>query len=494
LVLAPPPAGHHLPIDYFLPSLAETMRSQAIGVVLSGTASDSDGTAGQQAIKAEGGITFAEEPASAKYDGMPRNAIVAGCVDFVLPPERIAAEFARIARHPFVTVSHAPDAEVVTTNEEDWVHQFRLLRDASGVEISPSRRKPPSDAASRSGVYSEQELRDLSPQRRHRFFTQVDGHYSINAAIRELCVFARHDVTKDPPFSRLDLLSCRNLSIYLEPNLQRRVLASFHYMLKNSGMLFLGKSESLGSFADFFTVADPKNKFFTGNIGSRVPIEVIQPSHEMRSSQGKASADSPRRLDLEKDADRILWERYALAGIVVDDKLQILHFRGNTSPYLQPAPGRAPFSWSRMLREDLQLELRAAVQEARKSGRSVRRESIPIKSDRQECVVNLEIRPLPGLGRNKKCFLILFEDAGPRSTEPSKPAPGKREGKAERQRERFNLDSDCRIRRFTPPARQLLGLLPGDIGRPIRHVRFGLDIPDLAELLTAATENGVDVQ
>jgi two-component system CheB/CheR fusion protein len=95
------PAGHHLPIDYFFRSLAETRKSQAIGVILSGTASD--GTAGLEAIKAEGGITFAQEPESAKYNGMPRNAIAAGCVDFVLAPERIAAELARIARHPFVT-------------------------------------------------------------------------------------------------------------------------------------------------------------------------------------------------------------------------------------------------------------------------------------------------------------------------------------------------------------------------------------------------------
>ncbi len=695
------PAGHHLPIDYFLRSLAEARKSQAIGVILSGTASD--GTAGLRAIKAEGGITFAQEPGSAKYDGMPRSAIAAGCVDFVLPPERIATELARIVRHPFVAVSPRQGAEVVPAKEEDWAHLFRLLRNASGVDFTfykkptigrrlarrmavhkfesigeylkflegnrkeldalfgdilihvtgffrdpavfaalrqsifpqilaarhpaePVRIWVPgcstgeevysiaiclvehlgdraaatpiqifgteiSDASidkARAGVYSEQELRDVSPQRRRRFFTRVDGHYSINAAIRQLCVFARQDVTKDPPFSRLDLLSCRNLLIYLEPNLQKRVLASFHYALKSKGVLLLGKSESLGAFADLFTVADRKNKFFTKNTGSTVPIEVNQPSYEIRAAQGKASAEGPRRLDLEKEADRIVWERYAHAGIVVNDELQILHFRGDTSPYLQPAPGRATFSLSRMLREDLQLELRAAVQEARKSGRSVRRESIPLKSDRHERVVNLEIHPLRVFGQDEKCFLILFEDAGPRGTRPSKPAPGKRLVKAAWQQERQKLegeltrtrdylqavirdqettneelktaheealssmeelqstneeletakeelqssneelvtlndqlqtrnaelthlsddlvnvlsgvdipililDSGLRIRRFTPSAQKLFGMLSGDIGRPIGNLHIGIKVPDLKELISSVIAKGDEI-
>ncbi|HVP64275.1 MAG TPA: chemotaxis protein CheB, partial [candidate division Zixibacteria bacterium] len=126
--------GHHLPIDYFLRSLAYARKSQAIGVVLSGTASD--GTAGLQAVKARGGITFAQEPSTAKYDGMPRSAIAAGCVDFVLPPERIAAELARIAHHPFVAKLPRQSSEELLAKEDDWTHLFRLLRSARGVDFT----------------------------------------------------------------------------------------------------------------------------------------------------------------------------------------------------------------------------------------------------------------------------------------------------------------------------------------------------------------------
>ena len=128
------PAGRHLPIDYFFRSLAETLKSQAIGVILSGTASD--GTAGLHAIKVEGGITFAQEPGSARFDGMPRSAIAAGCVDLVLPPERIAAELARLARHPFVALLPQDAVPALPAKEEDWTRLFRLLRTASGVDFT----------------------------------------------------------------------------------------------------------------------------------------------------------------------------------------------------------------------------------------------------------------------------------------------------------------------------------------------------------------------
>lgn len=696
------PAGRHLPIDYFFRSLAETRKSRAIGVILSGTASD--GTAGLQAIKVEGGITFAQQPESAKYDGMPRSAIAAGCVDLVLPPAGIANELARIANHPFV--AKLPPEGVATSapaKEEDWTRLLRLLRAGSGVDFTfykkstigrrlarrmallklesigdylsvlesnreelgalfqeiliqvtgffrdpevfavlrekifpqilaarlpgePVRIWVPgcstgeeaysiticllehlgdraaatpikifgtdiSDAAiakARAGVYSKQALRDVSPERRRRFFSQANGSFVVNASIRELCVFARQNVINDPPFSRLDLLSCRNVLIYLEPPVQKRALASFHYALKDTGMLLLGRSESLGAFADLFTIADRKNKFFTRNTAARVPIKVMQATREQPAPHGKASPEAAPRLDLEKEADRIVWERYAHAGIVVNNELQILHFRGDTSPYLQPAPGKATFSLAKMLREELHAELRAAFQEARKSGLSVRRESIPLKYVQQERTVNIEVRPLPVFGRDEKCFLILFEGVRLRSGRPPKPAPGRRleKGIWERERQRLEcelarsreylqavirehestneelttaneealssmeelqstneeletakeelqssneelvtlndqlqtrnteltqlsddlsnvingvdvpmviLDADRRIRRFTPPLRRLLGMLPGDVGRPIDNLRIGVNIPDLKDLVSTVMEKGGEV-
>ncbi len=383
-------AGHHLPIDHFFESLAETQGFRAIGVILSGTGSD--GTAGLRAIKAKGGVTFAQQPESAKFDGMPRSAIAAGCVDLVMPPERIAGELARISRNPLHPLAVTlPIAEVPTirAHEEDWARLFRLLRTAHDVDftcykkptikrrlarrmaatktrslgeylkilegsrkeldelfreflllvtsffrdpevfsalkneilrrilkakgaqdairvwvpgcstgeevysiaiclvecLGNAARKMPiqiygtdvSDESiekARAGVYPRNGLRKVSPQRLRRFFMQSNGGYQVNPDIRELCVFAHHDVTKDPPFSRLDLISCRNVLIYFEPTLQKKVLTAFHYALNSGGFLLLGKSESLGGFADLFSVVDRKRRFFVKSKAATVPLQV----------------------------------------------------------------------------------------------------------------------------------------------------------------------------------------------------------------------------
>ncbi len=538
--------GHYLPVDSFFESLAETQQSRAIGVVLSGTASD--GTAGLRAIKLLGGVTFAQEPSSAKFDGMPRSAITAGCVDLVLPPERIAAEIARLTFRPLPLTE---PAEVPPPKEEDWAHLFRLLRTSSRVDFSYYKKatikrrlarrmalnkfeefggylkflesnrteldllfqevlihvtgffRDPEvfvalkekifpkilagraagepvriwvagcssgeeaysiaicllehlgdDASSvpiqifatdineifiekaRAGIYSREAMQDVSPERRRRFFARSNGNYSVNPSLRELCVFARHDLIKDPPFSKLDLVSCRNVLIYLEPVLQKKLLASFHYALKGAGMLLLGRSESLGAFSEMFSPVDRKNKFFTRNIGAGEPLEVVETKFEGAPPPGKPKPEAPLHVDLEREADRIVWERYAHAGIVVNNDLQILHFRGDTGPFLRPAPGRATFSLNRMLPQELQLELRTVLQEARRSGHSVRREGIPIKHDREMRTLNLEAVPLPASGGEGKCFLILFEeDTVSRRFLRSKPAVAEPRAKGARVQE-----------------------------------------------------------
>jgi two-component system, chemotaxis family, CheB/CheR fusion protein len=528
------PAGHHLPINYFFCSLAEARKSRAIGVVLSGTASD--GTAGLRAIKVAGGVTFAQQPESARFDGMPRSAIAAGCVDLVLPPERIAMELARIGRHPFLPFAGAVEEGVRTlpAKEEEWARLFKLLQSACGVDFTfykkstierrivrrmalhrlesmrdyvkfverkreevdalfeeilihvtgffrepevflalqsqvlpellaakpagePFRIWVPgcstgeeaysiaicliesldnraagtpiqifatdvSEAAiekARAGVYSEDELGKLAPERLRRFFTRVNGRYEINKTVREICVFARHDLTKDPPFSKLDLISCRNVLIYFEPVLQKKVLAFLHYALKGTGVLLLGKSESLAS-SNLFTRTDRKNNFFTKKSSATVSFEALQSKHERLAPRAKGQdLERPPGLDLEKEADRIVWERYTHAGLIVNNELQILHYRGDTSPYLQPTPGRATLNLLRMLREELQLELRAAIQKARRSGSSIRREGIRFQHDQHMREVNIEVRPLPPSGGPDRCFLILFEDAGAHGRRPA---------------------------------------------------------------------------
>ncbi len=519
-------AGRHLPIDYFFHSLAEARGAGAIGVVLSGTASD--GTAGIKAIKAAGGVTFAQEPESAKFDGMPRNAIASGCVDFILPPDGIAKELARLVKHPF-TGNPTP---ALPAQAQEWGRLFHMLRTAFGVDFSLykqstikrrlarrmtirkvdrlgaylkilERNREEQDALfaevlilvtgffrdaevfaglkkafrkimaakpkgepfrvwvagcstgqeaysiaislleflgddgadtaiqlfatdvseraiekARAGIYAANEMTDVSAERKRRFFTRVDGHYQVNHSIREMCVFARHDLTQDPPFSRLDLLTSRNVLIYFEAPLQKRAVAAFHYALRNHGLLVLGKTEGLTAHGDLFTADDRKNKFFSRNPAGHVSVGKLQPAPDHWTT-GKAVKEVRRGIDLEKEADHLVWERYGHAGLVVNDEFQILHFRGDTSPYMKPAPGKATFQLMRMLREELAIEVRAALQKSRRTGMSVRSEGIQIRQDRRMRQVNVDVRPLSVHGVGERCFLILFEEAAPMTTPPA---------------------------------------------------------------------------
>ncbi len=696
-------AGRHLPIDHFFRTLAEAQGHLAIGVILSGTASD--GTLGLKAIKAAGGITFAQEPKSAKFDGMPKSALLAGCVDFVLTPERIARELAQITFHPRTGLSDNDKGEpLVPAWDEDWMRIFRLLREASGVDftfykkptisrriarrmalknvdrlseylkelqshreeldalyrdlliqvtsffrdtdvfrvlrnrILPQilKRKPAGDsirvwvpgcssgeeaysiaicllenlgdrAAStpiqifasdineqavdkaRAGVYPKEALKKVTRERVRRFFSAVNRHYQIKSGVRDLCIFARHDLTKDPPFSRMDLISCRNVLIYLEPLLQKRILESFRYALRDGGFLLLGKSERLGGFPDF-KVLDGKNKFFAKvaltPAGETGPVAFEKPAY-----RGKHYVEDAPGFDLEKEADRVIWERSLYAGIVVNGDLEILHFRGDTSPYLRPAPGKATFQLLRMVREELVLDLRGAIDKARKTGASVKKEAIRVKHNGDVHLVNIEVRPLAARRAGDRYFLIVFEDvlsSGSRLTEgETKPAAGNRvkEGRdrelaelkndltrtrdylqaiiqehettneelkaaneeAQSSMEELNstneeletakeelqstneelttlneqlqkrntelahlsdelsnvltgvdipiliLGGDLRIRRFTPLAEKLLRLLPGDIGRPVSHIRMGVTLPDLEESIAQINKGVRDV-
>ena len=528
------PAGRHMPIDHFFQSLAKDQGARAIGVVLSGTAAD--GTLGLKAIKAEGGITFAQEPGSAKYDGMPRSAIAAGCVDFILSPEGIAMELSGIARRPY-----AEPVEVLPAGEEELAPILRLLRAASGVDFTYYKKatikrriarrmallkmdtlgaylgrleshreeldalyrdilihvtsffrepevflaferailpkilaaKPAEDGIriwipgcstgeevysiamcvleqigdrakgapiqifgsdisdkaiehARAGIYPASALTGVSKERLRRFFTRSnEHHFQVSTALREVCIFARHDLTKDPPFSRLNLVSCRNVLIYLEPVLQKRVLATFHYALKDDGFLLLGRSETLGAFPELFRLMDKKNKFFTKRNGSGAATKAGPAPFERLAPPEIRPAAEPA-FDFEKEADQVVWERYGHAGFVVNQDLQLLLVRGDTSPYVRPAPGRPTLNVLKMLREELGFEVRAAVQKARRTGSAARQEGIRLKHGDRFREVNVEVRPLAGAKAGEKDFLVLFEEAGPLADLPPDAPAGRK--------------------------------------------------------------------
>jgi two-component system CheB/CheR fusion protein len=198
-------------------------------------------------------------------------------------------------------------------------------------------------------------LQEGSPERLERFFIQQNGEYRISKDVRDLCLFARQDVTRDPPFSRLDLISCRNLLIYLDEVAQRRVLRTFHYALRPQGMLFFGPAETVAQSPELFEQIDSRLRVFRrlpstggGAIAERDGSALLAIESEDNTSPVRAEADS-----LPRDADRLLLARFAPACVLVNQALTILQFRGHTGPYLEPAGGPPSFDLRRVIRPEL---------------------------------------------------------------------------------------------------------------------------------------------
>jgi two-component system CheB/CheR fusion protein len=540
------PHKQHLPVDYFLRSLSEDQGARAIGVILSGTASD--GALGLKAVKAEGGITLAQDPASAKYDGMPRSAIATGGVDFILPTEGIAKELARIAGHPYVARGAAARLELPPEAVDDLSKIFLLLRGHTGndftyykqstvqrrikrrmllhklerlkdyvrflqqtpgeldalfqdilINVTGFFRDPETFEAlkktvfprimagrspdnpiriwaagcssgeeaysvaialleflgdqatgipiqifatdidanaidkARAGVYPENIAADLTPARLQRFFMRVPEGYQIGKAIRDMCVFAVQNVIKDPPFSRLDLAVCRNLLIYLGNVLQKKVLQVLHYALKPTGFLMLGTSETVNGSADLFTRADRKNKIYTRKTAV-IPLqyEFAAGAPGLLETGGPAAPPPPAPIDIPRQADRIILSRYAPPGVIIDHHLNIQHFRGQTGPYIEPAPGTATLNLIKMARQDLTVELRTVVHKAIKEGTSARTEGVRMRTDGESRTIAIQVIPIQRPAAGGPHFLVLFEEASPpppapetvQEKKPAKAVPG----------------------------------------------------------------------
>ena len=514
-----------MPIDAWFRSLAEYAQERAIGIVLSGTASD--GAEGLRAIKASGGITLAQDPETAEFGDMPRAAVSTGVVDLVLPPARIGAELKRIEAHPLVRRKLPMQQPELVINPETLERVISLLRTASGVnfvlykaptikrrlhrrmvlhklssaeqylkylEENPSEvlqlysdilihvtrffRDPESftalsrevfpkivehrerdsairiwvpgcstgeeaysiaialldylgDRASvvpvqlfatdiseaaiehaRCGAYLENIAADLSPERLRRFFTKSDGKYRISKAVRDLCVFARQDLTRDPPFSKLDLIVCRNVLIYLGPQLQKRLMSVFHYGLKQNGFLMLGAAETNGQHADLFGTVNKKHRIYSKK-SSVAPRDLPVPfDGEVTATVPEVSTAAKNANDRQASAmiDRAILDRYSPPGVVVDSELQIIGFRGQTGEFLEPAPGNATLNLLKMARDGMVHSLRSALHEARRTSAPVRKEGVRVVCKGQVRGVTLQVVPIdmPEQGRH---YLVLFEQA-----------------------------------------------------------------------------------
>jgi len=520
--------GPHHPLDVFFSSLADARGDAAIGIVLSG--GDSDGSLGVQKIKQGGGITFAQEPESARFPSMPKNAIETGCVDFVLRPSAIARELMRLGSHPYLRrPSGAPINSLqqgVDANETDFIRVFRRLRSVHGVDFGNYKRSTlqrrlgrrmavrkidrvtdyvrvledePSEASAlhqdflirvtsffrdpesfdilasrvfprvcesrspkdpvriwvpgcasgeevysiaialveylgerlpsvriqifgtdvseteiekaRAGRYMANIAEEVSSERLQRFFVKQDHHYLIAKSLRDLCIFARQDLTRDPPFSRLDFVSCRNLLIYLDARAQRRVMQVFHYSLRPGGFLLLGHSESVGSDTDLFEITDKQQRLYTRKmIAPGAGLESRPRDVSPAGCENTADEIEAPRVEIDsaqREADRLLLAHYAPASVLVDEEFNILQFRGETGPYIEHASGPPSFNLRRAVRSELLIEISPAIAEARETGCAVHRKGSLIDGGGE---LVLTVIPLKASSA-RHCYLILFEDA-----------------------------------------------------------------------------------
>lgn len=274
----------------------------------------------------------------------------------------------------------------------------------------------------RAGLYSDALVADISPDRLRRFFLRIDGGYQIVKPVRELCVFAKQNVAKDPPFSNIDLISCRNLPIYLGPVLQKRVIPTLHYALKPHGNLMLGESESLCTFTDYFVPVEKKSKIYQKKkSASRLVTYFGSLAYGIRGSEEpKPVYEGHPAGSIEKEVDRLLMNRFVPATVVVNEEMEIVHLRGKTGAYLEPAAGYPTFSLSKMAREGLLVDLRAALAKAKKENTTVRREGVQVQSNGRTREMNLEVTPLRGSLPGEHFYVVVFQDV--------EPAPSVRKG------------------------------------------------------------------
>lgn len=272
----------------------------------------------------------------------------------------------------------------------------------------------------RAAVYSELIAQDISPEQLRHFFVRVDRGYQVSKLLRESCVFARQDVTSDPPFGRTDLISCRNLLIYLDSVLQSKVLPVFHYSLNAGGLLLLmGSAESIAAASDLFTVIDKQHRIYGRKATPlRLTLQLASSGAARDSFDAVKVRTTCSGVKLQKKVDLVVQSKYAPAAIVVDADLQILQFRGHTGFYLEPPPGKVSLHLLRMAREDLQAPLRRAIDAASRRDISIRETGLAVEHRGERRETNIEVTPIAGAAPDERYFLLVFEEGNTRASVP----------------------------------------------------------------------------
>ena len=265
----------------------------------------------------------------------------------------------------------------------------------------------------RLGIYSSAIEKDVSPARLRRFFTKHDSGYQIHRRVREICTLARQNVVTDPPFSRLDLISCRNVLIYLSPQLHKRCIPQFHHALNSGGYLILGPAESVGTFDELFQLVDRKNKIYAKKMAPTPrPAEQIgyEGPHFVHAGPRPARADLGVSEQLVQTADRIMLGAYAPAAVVIDHELHVQQFRGRTENYLEHRPGPATLNLLQMVRPNLAADLRNIIRRCIKTNKPARKERSMIKHDGRTREINIQVVPFKTAASDRSWLLVIFDE------------------------------------------------------------------------------------
>jgi two-component system CheB/CheR fusion protein len=266
-------------------------------------------------------------------------------------------------------------------------------------------------AKARAGIYPESIAKGVTSARLRRFFARTaNGDYQISRSIRDMCTFARQNVCQDPPFSRIDLVTCRNVLIYLGSQLQRKCIPVFHYALNPDGYLMLGTSESVGGYADLFALVDKKHKIYAKKATALRPALDLRPT-EMVNLPAELPNTPPDRepgSDLQKQVDRLILARYSPNAVVIDEGMQVLQFRGATSRFLGHAPGTASLNLLQMARPALMVDLRTAIHRALKENAATRREDIFLNDNGAALLVDIEVIPFQLEAMQERLLLVIF--------------------------------------------------------------------------------------
>lgn len=541
----PPRDGAPTVIDACFTSLAEAWGEHAVGVVLSGNGSD--GAAGLKAIKDRGGTTFAQDFFSAAYDSMPRSAVLAGAVDFTLPPEGIAhalvhrPEEAGADPHPVeprpAAIDVLPDfdveselsprdaaeveailtllhegtgvdfhrykrpsiirrirrrmdhvgvselagfrgllaqspAELQALFNTVLIHVTEFFRDPETFEVLQSTVIPtllanrtgaaplrvwvvgcasgeeaysiamvfaeaeaalgrevpvrifatdlsePVLGTARLGRYPAEIARDVSPERLARFFVTVEGGYQVHKRVRDMIVFARQDITRDPPYAQIDLVLCRNVLIYLDLTLQRRALHVFHYALSPAGFLTLGPAETVAGMEPLFSPVDRIRRVFLRRpTAARLPLDLGWSGRQRPLPAAVYRAPGLPAIpwteaELQQRAALALFAQSGASSVIVNGDLEIRHFQGQVSPYLEPPSGGPTIHLLRMAHPDLRLVLGRLIRKAKTTQQMARRSDLEIRAGGRTHRVTVRVLPFltdPELGEH---YLVLFDTRG----------------------------------------------------------------------------------